>query len=113
LRRRAAALLLGLAALLVVPGAAGVPNVPGDPTPPVVTPVITGTQGDAGWYTTNVTVNWSISDPESQHRHADREHDRDAAHVHRGERRRDHHGLEDVQGRQDGPGGDRRAVEER
>jgi hypothetical protein len=64
-RRHAAALLLGLGALLVVPGAAGLPDVPGDPTPPVVTPVITGTQGDAGWYTTNVTVNWSISDPES------------------------------------------------
>ena len=38
---------------------------PGDPTPPVVTPVITGTLGDAAWYTSNVTVNWSILDPES------------------------------------------------
>ena len=41
------------------------PDVPGDPTPPVVTPVVIGTLGDASWYTTNVTVNWSISDPES------------------------------------------------
>jgi hypothetical protein len=39
--------------------------VPGDETPPVVTPVITGTLGSAGWYVTNVTVNWTVSDPES------------------------------------------------
>jgi hypothetical protein len=30
-----------------------------------VTPVIFGTLGANGWYTTNVTVNWSVSDPES------------------------------------------------
>jgi hypothetical protein len=65
LRRHAAVLLLGLGALLVTPGAAGEPDVPGDPTPPVVTPVISGTLGNAGWYTSNVTVNWSIVDPES------------------------------------------------
>ncbi|MGH2920883.1 MAG: hypothetical protein ACRDKU_02295, partial [Gaiellaceae bacterium] len=39
--------------------------VPGDPTPPVVTPVISGTLGAEGWYTSNVTVNWSVVDPES------------------------------------------------
>ena len=44
-RRHAAALLFAVAALLLTPGAAGLPNVPGDPTPPVVTPVITGTLG--------------------------------------------------------------------
>jgi large repetitive protein len=65
LRRHAAVLLLGLGALLVTPGAAGEPDVPGDPTPPVVAPVISGTLGNAGWYTSNVTVNWSIVDPES------------------------------------------------
>ena len=65
MRRHAAVLLLTLGALLLAPGAAGVPNVPGDPTPPVVTPVITGTLGLNGWYTTNVTVNWLVTDPES------------------------------------------------
>ncbi len=65
MRRLAALLVLGTGALLLSPGATGVPDVPGDPTPPVVTPVVIGTLGDAGWYTTNVTVNWSISDPES------------------------------------------------
>lgn len=43
--RFAAALLLALGALLLTPGAGGVPNVPGDPTPPVVTPVVFGTLG--------------------------------------------------------------------
>ncbi len=40
MRKRAAVCLLALGALLLTPGAAGVPDVPGDPTPPVVTPVI-------------------------------------------------------------------------
>jgi hypothetical protein len=53
------------AALLVAPRAPGLPDVPGDPTPPVVIPVISGTLGNAGWYTSNVTVNWSVTDPES------------------------------------------------
>jgi hypothetical protein len=62
-RRSATALAaLGLAATLVVPGASGVP---GDPTPPVITPVITATLGNGGWYVTNVTVNWTVNDPES------------------------------------------------
>lgn len=65
MRRRAALLVLGLGALFLTPGAPGLPDVPGDPTPPVVTPVITGTLGAAGWYTSNVTVNWSVVDPES------------------------------------------------
>jgi hypothetical protein len=54
--------LLGSLAVVVTPGASGVP---GDPTPPVVTPVITGTLGNGDWYVTNVTVNWRVSDPES------------------------------------------------
>ncbi len=36
-----------------------------DTTPPVVTPVVTGEQGAAGWYTRDVSVRWSVSDPES------------------------------------------------
>jgi len=67
-RRRAALTIVSGAVaflLLAAPRAPGLPDVPGDETPPVVTPVITGTLGSAGWYVTNVTVNWSISDPES------------------------------------------------
>jgi hypothetical protein len=48
--------------LLVAPSAAGVP---GDPTPPEITPKIVGTMGAGGWYRSNVTVNWTITDPES------------------------------------------------
>ena len=65
MRKHAALLLLGIGALLLTPGAAGVPDVPGDPTPPMVTPVIAGTLGSDGWYRSNVTVNWSVTDPES------------------------------------------------
>jgi hypothetical protein len=36
-----------------------------DTTPPVIVPQITGTLGNNGWYRSNVTVNWSVSDPES------------------------------------------------
>lgn len=63
--RYAAALVLCLGALLLTRAAAAAPDVPGDPTPPVVTPVIVGTLGANGWYTSNVTVNWSVTDPES------------------------------------------------
>ena len=63
--RRAVLLLLAVGALLQTPAAAGVADVPGDPTPPVVTPVILGTLGLQGWYVTNVTLSWSIVDPES------------------------------------------------
>ena len=63
--RRAAVLFLFAGALLLTPGAPGGPDVPGDPTPPNVVPVITGTLGSNGWYTTNVGVSWSITDPES------------------------------------------------
>lgn len=36
-----------------------------DTTPPVIVPQITGTLGNNGWYTSNVTVIWNVSDPES------------------------------------------------
>jgi hypothetical protein len=36
-----------------------------DTTPPVVVPTIAGTLGSNGWYTSNVTVTWTVSDPES------------------------------------------------
>jgi hypothetical protein len=66
MRRHAALLAFVLGALLLTPGApAAGPNVIGDPTPPVVTPVLFGTLGTNGWYTTNVTLNWTVVDPES------------------------------------------------
>jgi hypothetical protein len=64
-RRYVAMLVLAAGALLLTPGATGFPDVPGDPTPPVVTPIISGNLGLQGWYVTNVTLSWSIVDPES------------------------------------------------
>lgn len=65
-RRRPFRRLVFLCALvglfLFAPSAGGVPE---DPTPPEVTPTIVGTIGGAGWYRSNVTVNWAIVDPES------------------------------------------------
>ncbi len=52
-----------LAGLLVFAPSAG--GIPGDPTPPEITPTIVGAPGGAGWYRSNVTVNWAIRDPES------------------------------------------------
>jgi hypothetical protein len=37
----------------------------GDTSPPVITKVITGTLGDNGWYTSDVSIDWTVSDPES------------------------------------------------
>ena len=36
-----------------------------DLTPPVVTPIVSGTLGDNGWYVSDVTVAWDVSDPDS------------------------------------------------
>ena len=36
-----------------------------DATAPVIAPAITGPLGAAGWYTGDVTVTWSVSDPET------------------------------------------------
>lgn len=38
---------------------------PSDSTPPTITPTITGTEGDNGWYTSSVVVSWNVSDPQS------------------------------------------------
>ena len=38
---------------------------PSDPTPPVITPNVSGTLGLNGWYTSSVNLTWSVSDPES------------------------------------------------
>jgi hypothetical protein len=36
-----------------------------DTTPPVITPVVNGTLGDNGWYTSDVSVSFSYEDPDS------------------------------------------------
>ena len=36
-----------------------------DSTPPVITPNVVGTLGNNGWYVSNVTVSWAVTDPES------------------------------------------------
>jgi sugar lactone lactonase YvrE len=36
-----------------------------DSTPPVVTPVVNGEAGVQGWYRSDVSLSWSVSDPES------------------------------------------------
>lgn len=36
-----------------------------DTTPPVITPTVDGTVGNAGWHTSDVTVSWAVTDPES------------------------------------------------
>jgi hypothetical protein len=38
---------------------------PPDSTGPEITPNVQGTQGDNGWYKSDVTVSWNVSDPES------------------------------------------------
>jgi probable HAF family extracellular repeat protein len=41
------------------------PASPPDDTPPVVEPLVTGTLGNEGWYTSDVSVSWSVRDDES------------------------------------------------
>src|SRR5262249_22937767 len=41
------------------------PPPPSDSTAPVITPMLTGTLGNNSWYRRDVTVTWSITDPES------------------------------------------------
>jgi len=37
-----------------------------DTTPPVIKANVVGTQGNSGWYTSNVSVSWNVSDPDSK-----------------------------------------------
>jgi hypothetical protein len=48
--------------LLLAPAAT---SVPGDPTPPSVTPVYSPALPSNGWFRGTVTLNWSVIDPES------------------------------------------------
>ena len=41
------------------------PSAPEDTTPPIITPHVTGTLGSNGWYVSDVTVSWTVEDPES------------------------------------------------
>lgn len=36
-----------------------------DETPPTITPTVTGTLGDNDWYTSDITVSWTVTDDES------------------------------------------------
>lgn len=38
---------------------------PADATPPVITPHVSGALGTNGWYTSDVDLSWTVSDPES------------------------------------------------
>lgn len=38
---------------------------PNDTTPPVISSFVSGTVGSDGWYTSDVTVTWTVTDPES------------------------------------------------
>ena len=67
-----------------------------DATPPVITYPILGTPGTADWYRSDVAVNWTVTDPESDLTELDRvrpgvghrRHRRRRLHVHRFVRRR-------------------------
>ena len=50
--------VLGLALALLAPAAAG--------ATPVIKPSVFGTVGDGGWYRSNVTINWAVSDNEGK-----------------------------------------------
>jgi len=40
-------------------------NIPSDTTPPVITPTVSGTSGNSGWYKSTVNLTWSVVDSES------------------------------------------------
>ncbi|MDA0301422.1 MAG: PxKF domain-containing protein [Chloroflexi bacterium] len=42
-----------------------VPPAPVDSTPPVITPTVVGTLGDNGWYTSDVNISFTVTDPDS------------------------------------------------
>jgi hypothetical protein len=53
----------GVTAAVVDDISIGLPSA--DATPPVIVPTVTGTLGSNGWYTSNVSVSWSVTDAES------------------------------------------------
>jgi FG-GAP repeat/RTX calcium-binding nonapeptide repeat (4 copies) len=57
------AVVLGASGVTADQGAAYVFE--GDVTPPEITYAVSGTLGDNGWYVSDVTVDWTVTDPES------------------------------------------------
>lgn len=55
----------GGTATVTVEGPKAPDATPTDDTPPVISVTVIGTHGNGVWYTSDVTVNWSVSDPES------------------------------------------------
>ena len=51
--------------VLTVPGGACPAVTPADTTAPTITPNISGTLGSNGWYTSNVSLSWTVSDAQS------------------------------------------------
>ncbi len=102
MRRHRLLLVLGVCALLLTPSAGGGPAVPGDPTPPVVTPHFFGTLGLNGWWVIERHAQLDgrgsgVPDPGDarlRRGHAHQRHGRHVVHVLREERRRrdDGHG---------------------
>jgi hypothetical protein len=65
-RRRWIALALVAGAAAFSFGSAAPPAaILADTTPPSITPTVAGTAGQNGWYTSQVVVSWTVTDPES------------------------------------------------
>jgi len=43
----------------------GLNQAPTDSTPPAITPMVSGTKGNNDWYTSDVTLTWTVNEPES------------------------------------------------
>jgi hypothetical protein len=63
LSNRLVVLAVGLAGALALGGVAAAEST--DTTPPRITAKLLGTAGAEGWWVTNVTIQWSATDPES------------------------------------------------
>ncbi len=57
--------VIGLSGVMAISGANVHSLALVDATSPGITPHVTGTLGSNGWYRSNVTVNWNVTDPES------------------------------------------------
>lgn len=55
--------VVGLSSAELMPDV--IPSAPADSTPPEVAATISGSMGSNSWYTGDVTITWSVSDPES------------------------------------------------
>jgi hypothetical protein len=62
MKKYVVASILGLTIGTCVAG----PALAKDTTPPVINAILTGTLGGNGWYTSNVGLSWTVTDPESR-----------------------------------------------